>query len=173
MRQLYARRRQFSLQRTTVVKDSNNNVIYTLMGAWGSRQGVLSLYYIDGRLAAEIKQRSLGVFPKFELYQGNRQIGSLRRHYGVGRDMLFVKQLNWLVIGNLMTFNYRVFHGRELIMQITEVAGTSGTDLEFTITHEEDEPFCLCIAAILDYWAHSGKRQTKSIKSHHWRASFN
>ena len=47
----------------------------------------------------------------------------LRRYYGISHEMLdlFVKGLNWFIIGNLMTFNYKVYHGRQCIMTISEV----------------------------------------------------
>lgn len=67
--------------------------------------------------------------------------------------MLFVKGLNWFIIGNLMTFNYKVYHGRQCIMTISEVQTVTGTALEFHIAEQADEPLCFCIAAILDHWA--------------------
>ena len=80
--------------------------------------------------------------------------GSLRRYYGINHDMLFVKKLNWFIFGNLFTFNYKVFKGRDCIMKIHEVTLPDGGNyLEFEISHKEYEPLCLCIASILDYWA--------------------
>ena len=169
MRKLYAKKNQLSTRGITLIKDEHNNAIYTLMGNWGMHRGVLSVYYINGDLSAEIKQKSLGLFPKFELYSHRKKVGSLRRYYGVSRDMLFVKGLNWFIIGNLLTFNYKVFYGRECIMTISKVELTNGAYLEFHIKYEDDEALCLCVAAILDYWARSGKKS--AVRNDFWSLS--
>ena len=105
---------------------------------------------------AEIKQRSLGFWPKFELFSDRKLVGSLRRYYGLGTEMLFVKKLNWLILGNSLTFNYKIYHGRRCVLSLHEVELASGNYLELTIADINDEALCLCIVAILDFWAKGG-----------------
>lgn len=161
MRRLYSYRNRLSVRGTTAVTDERGANVYLINGRWGMHAGVMSVYSASGFLEAEIKQRSLGMFPKFDLYRKRRYAGSIRRYYGVSREMLLVKKLSWLIIGNLSTYNYRVFHGRECIMTINEVQLASGDYLEFTIAHEEDEALLLCVVSILDYWARSGKKMRR------------
>ena len=141
MRKLYSYRNRLSTRGTTTITDENGSNVYLINGRWGMHAGVMSVYSSSNLLEAERKYA-----------------GSIRRYYGVSREMLFVKKLNWLIMGNLSTYNYRVFHGRECIMTINEVQLASGDYLEFTISHEEDEALLLCIASILDYWAKTGTK---------------
>ena len=121
MRKLYSYRNRLSTRGTTTITDENGSNVYLINGRWGMHAGVMSVYSSSNLLEAEIKQRSLGMLPKFDLYKKRKYAGSIRRYYGVSREMLFVKKLNWLIMGNLSTYNYRVFHGRECIMTINEV----------------------------------------------------
>ncbi|MEY8663181.1 LURP-one-related family protein [Ligilactobacillus faecis] len=153
MRELYTKRTELSNRGTVKITDRSGRLVYFIIGKWGLHPSVLSIYDVSGPLLAEIKQRSLGLFPKFDLYENKKHVGSLRRYYGINREMLFVRGLNWFIIGNLLTFNYKVYHGRKCIMTISEVQLTTGARLEFHIENQADEPLCFCIAAILDYWA--------------------
>ena len=70
--------------------------------------------------------------------------------------MLFVKKLNWLILGNSLTFNSKIYHGRQCVLSLHEVELASGNYLELTIADINDEALCLCIVAILDFWAKGG-----------------
>ena len=111
MRKLYSYRNRLSTRGTTTITDESGSNVYLINGRWGMHAGVMSVYSSSNLLEAEIKQRSLGMLPKFDLYKKRKYAGSIRRYYGVSREMLFVKKLNWLIMGNLSTYNYRVFHG--------------------------------------------------------------
>lgn len=164
MRKLYSHRNSLSMRGTTAIKDEHDKDVYLINGRWGMHADVMSVYDPLGNLEAEIKQKSLGMLPKFALYYHRQYAGSLRRYYGVSREMLFVKGLNWLILGNLLTFKYKVYHGRECIMTINEVESASGSYLEFTIAHQEDEALLLCVVAILDYWAKTGQRKKERLQ---------
>lgn len=153
MRTLYTRRTELSNRGLIKIKDSSGRLVYMIVGKWGMSPSVLSVYDVSGSRLAQIKQRSLGLFPRFDLYDAEHHVGSLRRYYGISHEMLFVKGLNWFIIGNLMTFNYKVYHGRQCIMTISEVQLPTEKALEFHIFDQADEPLCLCISAILDRWA--------------------
>lgn len=154
IRKLYTRRDMFEVGTQLTFRDSDKKIIYFLSGHLGGHQGRIDLFDIQGKLLAEARQKSLGFFPKFIFLEDGHYAGSLRRYYGINHDMLFVKKLNWFIFGNLFTFNYKVFKGRDCIMKIHEVTLPDGGNyLEFEISHKEYEPLCLCIASILDYWA--------------------
>jgi len=153
MRNLYTKRENLTGNGTTTVKDEHGHALYFITGRWGMHPAVLSVYAVNGDLQAEIKQRSLGFWPTFELFSNRQLVGSLRRYYGLGAEMLFVKKLNWLILGNSLTFNYKIYHGRQCILSLREVELASGNYLELAITNEADEALCLCVVAILDFWA--------------------
>ncbi len=157
MRSLYAQRIGFTKKGVTTIKDKNDQIIYFITGRFGLVHDALSVFSVSGTLLAEIKQSTLGLFPKFDLYAGHKKIGSLRRYYGVSTEMLFVKGLNWFLIGNLSNFRYKIYSGREWIMRTGDIVKNNQPFIRFDFRYEKDEALCLCVAAILDYWATNGK----------------
>lgn len=144
-----------------VVKDEQAEPAFLLTGKWGQHNDVLDIYLTSGELVAQVKQKSWGWLPKFMLYNHNGDhVGTLRRYYGVGRDMLFVQGLNWLIVGNVLSFNYKVYCGRTLIMTIKKSSSSETSMVEFTIPNAADAPLCLCVAAILNYWAKNFRPKT-------------
>lgn len=166
MRSLYAKRIGFTKKGVTTIKDKNGKIVYFITGRWGLVHDVLSVHAVSGTLLAEIKQSSLGLFPRFDLYSNEKKVGSLRRYYGVRTEMLFIKGLNWFLIGNLSNFRYKVYAGRAWIMQTGDIEKYGQSFIKFKVQRQEDEPLCLCVAAILDYWASNGK--TSREKQHHF-----
>ncbi|MFT8669762.1 MAG: hypothetical protein ABF778_08465 [Liquorilactobacillus hordei] len=162
MRNLYAHRHRLSTQGATKIVDQNSKAIYLVVGNWGRHQDVLSVYAISGELLAQIKQRGFGIFPKFELFLNTEKVGFLRRINFGNRDLILIKGLNWMVVGNIVNFTYKIYHKQTLIMSLQEVMLSSGKFLELTVNNKDDEPLCLAIVAILDYFASSSQRKRKS-----------
>ncbi|WP_282708841.1 LURP-one-related family protein [Ligilactobacillus sp. Marseille-Q7487] len=171
MRTLYSRRNALITQRSITIKDEHGQIAYLITGDRGKQQDVLTVFSIHGEILAQIKQKNFGIFPRFDLYQGNQHVGSLRRYYGIGREILFVKGLNWLILGNIFTFNYKIYHAKTCLMTISEVKLTKGKYLEFWFKEINDEPIGLCLAAILDHWAQKNiKQKQKKLSGQHLSA---
>lgn len=69
MRKLYSYRNRLSTRGTTTITDESGSNVYLINGRWGMHAGVMSVYSSSNLLEAEIKQRSLGMLPKFDLYK--------------------------------------------------------------------------------------------------------
>ena len=163
-RTLYSRRNYLSNRGVNTIKDQAGNIVYILAGRWGMMPAVMEVYDLSNHVLAQIRQRSLGVLPRFELYNADQQmLGSIRRYYRVGPEIHFISGLNWVMIGSSVSFNYRVYHGRTLIMTITSEAESHQQELAITIEQSENEAICLCLAAILDFWAKKPQNK-KSLK---------
>ena len=76
MRKLYSYRNRLSTRGTTTITDENGSNVYLINGRWGMHAGVMSVYSSSNLLEAEIKQRSLGMLPKFDLYKKRKYAGS-------------------------------------------------------------------------------------------------
>ncbi|MDN3537494.1 hypothetical protein QPX96_08190 [Limosilactobacillus fermentum] len=100
MRTLYLREHGGQRQATTIVHDEFNNACYLLTGKWGLRQDVLSLYTMQGSLLAEVKQVTLGLWPKFVLYQNRQRVGVIAKSLGFVRQVIYIRGLNWMVVGS-------------------------------------------------------------------------
>ncbi|WP_412988589.1 LURP-one-related/scramblase family protein [Pediococcus siamensis] len=153
MRKLYVRNQDSTNKGATVVRDDHNNACYLLVGKWGIRHDALSVYSIDGHVLAEIKQTSVGIFPKFDLFFNGQKIGSISKTFGLIHEFMYIKKLKWFITGNLRTGLHHVYSGRQLVMTVTPVFLYGAGYSELTIKQQATEPVCICVAAILDHWA--------------------
>lgn len=159
MRTLYLRNRANN-RSATIIRDNYDSARYLLTGKWGLRHDALSVYTMQGQLLGEIRQLSLGLMPKFAIYQGHQRVGTIGKSLGFVREFIYIRGLNWVIVGNALTNHYRVFRNNHLVFIMEPEA--SGFYNRLTVTQEADEPVAILVACILNHWAH--KRSTKRIK---------
>ena len=167
MRQLYLNQAALSARATTVIRDADNQSRYLLVGKWGLRSDVLTVYLIDGSLEAEVRQESLGLLPRFRLVYHRQTVGRVSKTLGVIREVLFVRGLNWVIMGNLNSGKFRIYHGRDLIATISRVTD-SGATVVLTVDQPNHEGLVICLAAILDRWAKRQQHSLQLIKRRGW-----
>lgn len=157
MRQLYLRDHSTDLHGTTIIRDQQGQSRYLLAGKWGLHHDVLSLYAINGALLAEVKQLSLGLLPKFALYQHRQWVGIVGKSFGFVRQVIYIRGLNWIIVGSPLGNRYRVFGGGRLVFAIKPVQLTGTYYHELQVEREADEPLAILIASVLDHWARGGQ----------------
>lgn len=167
MRSLYLNQVALSTRATTVIRDADNQSRYLLVGKWGMRPDVLTVYLIDGTVEAEIRQDSLGILPRFHLLYHRQTVGRVNKTFGVIREVLFVRGLNWIIMGNLNSGNFRIYHGRELIGSIARV-DDAGSTVCISVDQPAHEALVICLAAILDRWAKRQQRSLNPLKNRRW-----
>lgn len=167
MRQLYLNQAALSAKATTVIRDAHNDSQYLLVGKWGLRADVLSVYTIAGDLEAEVRQESLGLLPRFRLIYHRQVVGHVNKTLGLIREVLFVRGLNWVIMGSLTSGRFRIYHGRDLIGTIAAVP-PAGTTVAVTVDQPDHEALVICLAAILDRWGKQQAHQFNPLKSLNW-----
>lgn len=140
MRTLYLREHGGQRQATTIVHDEFNNACYLLTGKWGLRQDVLSLYTMQGSLLAEVKQVTLGLWPKFVLYQNRQRVGVIAKSLGFVRQVIYIRGLNWMVVGSPLSDRYRVYQGNRLVFQLVPLKTPGGSTKQFTLPTKTKNP---------------------------------
>lgn len=153
MRTLYIHQHTTDLRGATTVKDTDGQTAYLLVGKWGLRNDVLSLYAVSGELLAEIRQLTLGILPKFAIYQNHQQIGVIGKSLGVFREVIYIHGLNWIIVGNMLKESYRVYHGTQLIFSFKSQASDGQTFGILQVTDERYEPVSIVISGVLSHWA--------------------
>ena len=154
MRTLYLREHGGQRQATPIVHDEFNNACYLLTGKWGLRQDVLSLYTMQGSLLAEVKQVTLGLWPKFVLYQNRQRVGVIAKSLGFVRQVIYIRGLNWMVVGSPLSDRYRVYQGNRLVFSTSPLEDTGGLYQAVHIADQDEEPLAILVATILNHWAH-------------------
>lgn len=136
----------------TVVKDSRNQPVYILTGRHGIANDGFNLHTIDGRELGEIRQKTVGVSPKYDLLVNRQRVGTIKKMFGMWHEFVFVGGLNWLVLGNMLVNQYHIYHGVKSVTTIASVGTATNTVFKIDIEHTQDIPAGLLIAAILDHW---------------------
>lgn len=139
-------------QPATVIHDRDGVARYLLAGKWGLRQDVLSLYNMSGDLLAEVCQLSLGLLPKYALMVDHQRVGVVGKSLGFVREVVYIRGLNWMIVGNALTNHYRVFRGSHQVFAMAPSEDQPGL-LAISIQAESDEPLALLVAAVLNHWA--------------------
>ncbi|WEG73288.1 LURP-one-related/scramblase family protein [Vagococcus intermedius] len=153
MTSYYIRKTRLSSNYRTIVKDEHGQPCYLLVGNWGRRGDVFSLFKMDGQRIASIKQASWAftLGSRFDLYNATDKVGSLKRILSFNRDFYYVHQLGWIVIGDIGNQTYKIQHLNHMIMNLTKINDDTGEFFKLEV-EEKHAPLCICIAAVLDYW---------------------
>lgn len=165
MSEFYIRQNLLASNARTVVKDRDGKSLFLLVGRWGTRGDVLSLYQMNGEIVASIKQATFAftLGSRFDLYQEFKKVGSLQRLLSVNRDFYYVHQLGWVVIGDIKNHQYAIYHLNQKIMTMTKVPFSSGDFYSLDVIDDTNAPLCICIAAVLDYWLLNRNKNEKLV----------
>jgi uncharacterized protein YxjI len=156
---------QLSNTTRTVVKDVDGKSLFLMVGRWSGVKGdLLSVYAMNGTLLASIKQASVIVGRKFVLYDHFDKIGVLQKIFNWPGDFYYIKQLQWAVHGDIHNHQYSINHLNHPIMKMDKASLIWGDYYVLDVTHEEDAPICICIAAIMDYWSYNRKRKPRKSR---------
>ncbi|WP_262316637.1 LURP-one-related/scramblase family protein [Lacticaseibacillus parakribbianus] len=136
----------------TVVKDAAFRPAFILNGRHGLANDGFNLHTIDGTHVGSIRQRTVGMFPRYDLYLSQSRVGSVKKMFGVWHEFVFVSDLNWMIIGNMLANNYRIYHGMKAVTTIAAVGAATGTTFKIAIKDQKDAPAGILLAAILDRW---------------------
>lgn len=104
---LLFKQRMFSWFDSYDIFDEAGNVLYTVRGelAWGH---LLRIYDGRGFEIGHIKERVLTWFPKFEMYIGNRYVGSIHKEFSLFRPRFVIDCNGWQVDGDWFEWDYRI-----------------------------------------------------------------
>lgn len=166
MSEYFIQEQQLGIVTRTIVKDVDGKSLYLLVGSWGAKGDVLSLYAMNGEIVASIRQVSLIFGSRFELYKGFERVGILQKLLNLNADFYYIQHLNWTVIGDIENHYYHIFQRNQRIMEMNKTTLFSGDYFCLNVTKEEQAPLCICIAAVLDYWLYNRKKKSncKPIK---------
>ncbi|MGY3765778.1 LURP-one-related/scramblase family protein [Vagococcus vulneris] len=156
MQIFYIQQALMSANVRTVIKDTEGSVTYLLVGRWGIKGDSLSVYNLNGDLLASARQRSYALNQQFDLIKKHHIVGKLSRLISYPKDVYVVKKLKWVILGN-QRGQYRVYYLNHQVMSIDKVSFKNKESYKITVVDEEYTEICLCIAAILDYWARVGE----------------
>ncbi|MGX6979899.1 LURP-one-related/scramblase family protein [Vagococcus elongatus] len=166
MSRYYIQENLLTARQPTVVRNEEGETIFLMVGKWGSRGDVLSLYTFEGELVANVQQisRGTGIGSLFHIYYHFKKVGSLRRVFSFQKDFYFIPQLSWVVVGDIPKHEYNIYSLQKKIMSMEKTYHAKGSFYELDVPQDEYAPICICIAAVLDYWSIDRKKEHKFFK---------
>ncbi|KRN90003.1 hypothetical protein [Ligilactobacillus ceti] len=148
MYSLYCRENNLYCAPTVTFKNQQDQPCYFLMQNLTNNLKSYQVYSICNQECARLMQ----IKPDkqiYALYQQAKLVGICHYHQKFGKNHLWVKHLNWLIINNPRKKTYRIYHFKELIATIKPVTRDNGTYLECNIGKQTDEPLVLGLLTIL------------------------
>lgn len=107
---LYFKQRFFSWFDSYDIYYEGGDVAYTVEGklSWGHCLHILDPY---GQHIATVKQQVLTFLPKFDLYVGERCIGTIRKEFTFFHPSFTMDFCGWTVEGSFMEWDYTIQDG--------------------------------------------------------------
>lgn len=134
------------------VKDEEDRPVFLLVGSWGVKGDCLSINDLDDKRLAKVVQTSYSPNPKFDLYDEEKKVGSLRRVFSLKRDRYWVSKLKWLATGENRYKRYKISYLGKDVCTAGLIRKDNKTYFKIIIPNEEDASIAICVLAILDYW---------------------
>lgn len=175
MRQLHVDHSYLQPPHHLIVRDIIGHEIYLIKGRWGRKSDHIELFSIEGDLLVKIKQKTLSLFPRFDIYDPRQKIATIQKHPGflsLKPPYFTVKPLNWTISGNFEKRQYQIRSKTETLMTIQKVATSRGDHYYLFVYAENDEPLCVAISVIIDHWINEHQPQTLSDEDHNYQLGF-
>ena len=151
----------------SIVRDESGKIRYVIVGKWGTKGDVLSLFSVHNEKIAYVRQE-LSKHKRhnlFTLYLHDKKMGRLQPLVSIKKDFYLVTQLNWLVIGDIANHHYAIYQINQPVMRMRKTYLAKGDFYELDIIREDMAPLCICLAILLDYWQLNRHKETSSLLS--------
>lgn len=137
--------------RSSKVTDQYRDTKYLIVGKWGLISDTFSIYSITGELLVSVRQQSMGMTPKFDLYYLDQFVGTSVIHFTMHYTTIFINGINWLITGNQDKQSYRIIRGRTHIATIKSYSQSDQVIRIMSVDNIDHEPLVLAIAALLNH----------------------
>lgn len=107
---LLFKQRIFSWFDSYDVFDEQGEIMFTVKGqlSWGH---CLRITDSMGRHVGTVKEVVLSLLPRFDIYFGDRLLGSIRREFTLFRPKFTLDMNGWTIDGNLLEWDYSIHDG--------------------------------------------------------------
>ncbi|MDO4459536.1 MAG: LURP-one-related family protein [Clostridia bacterium] len=131
------KQRLFSWFDSYDIFDENGGVLYSVKGqlSWGHK---LNIYDGYGNYYGQVCERILTWLPAFDLYQGDRLIGTLRKEFTLFKPKYSIDFNGWHIEGDYLEWDYRIVDGTGNIVAVVSKEIWNWTD---TYSIEVADPF--------------------------------
>lgn len=164
MVRLYMKEEFVSKQEKIIVKNHAGEDIFLAVGTWGRVGDSISLYAMNGSLLVKVKQVTLSLMPRFDLYVRDEKIGTITKHVAFSKTYFKISKLNWIISGDFEHARYQVRQHAKTIMEMEKNCFARGDFYTLTIPEPHHAPICVVVALIVDHYARKRKKDFVLVK---------
>ena len=164
MVRLYMREEFVSKQDKVIVKNHAGEDVFLAVGTWGRVGDSISLYAMNGSLLVKVKQVTLSLLPKFDLYVRGEKIGTITKHVAFSKTYFKIHKLNWIVSGDFERGHYFIRRGTTTIMEMEKSCFARGDFYALNVHEPHQAPLCVVIALIVDHYARRRQKNFLTAK---------
>lgn len=147
---LLFKQRFFSWFDSYDIFDESDNVVFTVKGqlSWGHR---LNIYNSANVHIGTVKEVVFTWLPKFELYEGDRLVGVLKKKFQLFKNSYDLDLLGWDVNGNFMGWDYSILdsHG-SVVARVNKVIFKFNDTYEIDVVDPENALYALMFTLAID-----------------------
>lgn len=105
---LLFKQRLFSWFDSYDIYDEAGNTVFVVKGqlSWGH---LLKIFDADGNEIGTVKERVLTLLPKFEIYEGDKYIGCIKKEFSLWKPRFDIDFNGWYIEGNWLGWDYTVY----------------------------------------------------------------
>lgn len=147
---LLIRQRVFSWTDSYDVYDEEENVRYFVKAEFFSLGHKIHVYDAYENEVGMIQERLMSFLPAFEIEIGGRVLGTIKKKFSLFQSRYEVECSGWRIEGDLMDWNYDVYDGDQIAVQITKKWLSWGDTYVLDIFHPKDELLALLLVIAID-----------------------
>ena len=147
---LLFKQRFFSWFDSYDIYNENGETVYTVKGklSWGHKLHILNN---QSEHIATVKQAVLTFMPRFELYQGERCIGSLQKKISFFKPHYEIDFNGWSITGNFLEWDYNIVNAAGQVVATVNKEVFNFTDTySIETVRDEDTLYALMVTLAID-----------------------
>jgi uncharacterized protein YxjI len=147
---LLFKQRIFSWLDSYDIYDEAGRTVFSVEGQlnWGH-----CLHILDstGRHVGTVKERVISFLPRFEIYDGDTLVGSIRKEFSFLFPRFTVDCKDWEVHGQIMEWDYEILNGRgQLVATVTKELFNWSDTYMMDIADPADALYVLMVVLAID-----------------------
>lgn len=147
---LIFKQRLFSWFDSYDIYNAFGEVVYTVKGqlAWGH---TLKIYDANNLEIATVKEKVFSWLPKFEMYFGERYIGSINKEFTFFKPKFNIDFNGWQIDGNFLEWDYKILTvNGDIIATVSKEIFKLTDTYTIDVINEQDALFSLMLVTAID-----------------------
>ncbi len=135
------------------IKDEAGNLAYQVVGKFFAIGHNLSFESADGTQLAQIKQRLITIFPKYEVYLGDKHFATITKEFTFFKDKFTLDvpgPNDYVIKGSFLDYEYQFHRGGKVVAEVSRKFWSITDSYGVDIVDGEDDVSILATVVVVD-----------------------